>query len=344
MYAKESKRIHRRKFFCFLFLAFALLINLSDPQGKYGISSLFKVLLSKLSGKNFSEEAKSIEIILIQVRIPRILTASLFSAAIGVAGVLSQGLFRNPLGSPSLVGSTSGALLGAIFCFYLGEAFAHSLQVTLFASLGSLLSTFFILLLYNRIPSKSISKLLLMGLSFTTFSNALGSFLISLEDKDIYKSSSIYRWLLGGFHSVEWSFLKLSVIPLLFGIAYTLKFSYQLDLLSLGEETAGSLGVNMRRLKTNCLLILSLLLGVVTSFVGPLPFVGLIVPHITRSLLGPKHKTLMLYTMINSMSLVLLADYIAKNLLSHKELEISILLSLIGAPFFLYLLFQERRL
>lgn len=338
---KSSKKTKNIESLCLLFCFLSFLASFEWSSSQFGLFNFFQIIFLKLTNTKIPENLETAKTILFDIRTPRILTASLCASALGVSGVISQGLFRNALASPSLIGSTSGALLGAVLCFYLGEAFSHSLSVSAFAIFGSLMSTTLLLSIYAKFETKNITKLLLIGLSFSTLSSALCSLIISLEDANPYKSAAIYRWLLGGFHSAEWSHFYLSVLPLCLGCFYAFTLTSKLDILSLGDDVALSLGVPIKNLKIMSLLTLSVLLGIVTSLAGPLPFVGLIVPHITRSLIGPSHKKLMTFTLFNSVSLVLLSDLFAKKILPHKELEIGIILSILGAPFFLYLIMRK---
>lgn len=354
MFAEDSMKQQRKllkvnnkvfiKQLCYLFFIICLISSFEWSSSEFGLKEFFQIILYKVTNTKLSDPLVTAETILFHIRLPRLLTASLCGAALGLSGVLSQGLFRNSLASPSLIGSSSGATLGAVLCFYKGQAWLHSLSVPAFAILGSLLTTSLLLFIYTRLKTSNMTQLLLIGLSFSTLSNALCSLIISVEDQNPYKSFAIYRWLLGGFNSVEWSHFKVCLIPLTFGIFWATKISHKLDILALGEELAYSLGVDIKKLKIFCLLLISLLLGTVTSIAGSIPFIGLIAPHITRTLIGCQHKELMKFTLMNSISLILMSDLIAKKMLNHKELEIGIVLSILGAPFFIYLILRRNNL
>lgn len=346
MFARDSKKKQSKqkqlKFLCLALCLSSFILSLEFSSSSFGIYDFLIILWKKLKAEPLSSELKLAENILINIRLPRLLVASLCGASLGVAGVVSQGLFRNALASPSLIGSTSGATLGAVLCFYYGQAWYHTLSLSFFAMTGALSTSSLLLLIYTKLKNLSLAHLLLIGLTFSTLSNALCSLIISLEDSNPYKSFAIYRWLLGGFYSIEWSHFKLSVVPLVFAIAWAFKLAKKLDILCLGEEIAQSLGVEIKKLKISCLLVLSLILGFITSVAGAIPFLGLIAPHITRTLIGSHHKDLMKYTLLNSVSLILIADMIAKKAFAHKELELGIILSLIGCPFFLYLILRKK--
>lgn len=339
---QEDSRSFSKKLTC-LFLCFiSFLFSLSQSSSDIGLTEAVQILLASMRGVELTSSLETAKIILFDVRLPRVLLVTLCGGSLAVAGVLSQGLFRNPLASPSLVGASSGALLGGALCFFLGAAFDHVLSLSLFALLGSFFSTGLLLLLYTRFQVENITKLLLVGLSFSTLASAVCSLLISLEDRDPYRAAALYRWFLGGFYHSSWDLFFLGLVPLSLGSFFCFRSSGELDVLSLGDESALSLGLNLSRFKFLCLFALSLILGVVTSLGGAIPFVGLVVPHITRSLIGPHHKDLMAYSFINGMSLMLLADLVAKKALAHKELELSLVLSLLGAPFFLFLLIRKE--
>lgn len=341
-YSKKESKIKQTKAICFIIFFLSLLLSFELSSSNYGIKDYLLLLNKKISQIPLSNQLKTAETILLHIRLPRIIVASLCGSALGVAGVLSQGLFRNSLASPSLIGSTSGATLGAVLCFTFGKPWTHILSIPLAAMTGSLITTSLLLIIYKHLKSSNLTHLLLIGLTFSTLSNALCSLMISLEETDLYKSFTIYRWLLGGFHNVEWSHFWICLAPLSFGIFSAFKLCAKLDLLCLGEDIAQTLGVEIKTMKIACLLILSLLLGVISSVAGSIPFIGLMAPHITRTLIGSHHRELMKYTVLNSASLVLLADIIAKKALVHKELELGIVLSLMGSPFFLYLIIRKK--
>ena len=342
-YQNKINGNYKIKVICFFVVLLSFCLSLELSSSDFGLNDFLRIILEKFKDEQLSNELQTVWVILFDVRLPRVLLAALCGGAMGISGVLSQGLFRNPLASPSLVGSSSGALLGGVFCFYLGVSSSHFLALTFFAILGSFVTTFFLLLLYSRFQEGGVSKLLLVGLSFSTLASALSTLLISLEDRDPYKSTAIYRWFLGGFYHASWSHVLLVFFPVMLGLFFCSKVAPKLDLLSLGDDTAKSLGLDLKKIKISLLLLISLLLGLVTSVAGAVPFVGLVVPHMTRSLLGPSHKNLMIFSFINSASLVLLSDMIAKKALAHKELELSIVLSLLGAPFFIYLLLRKAK-
>ncbi len=339
---KNKKNLAKTKILIFIFFIFVFLGSLEWSSSSFSLLDGFEILLHELKGEKLSERLITAKTILFEVRLPRVLTAALSGASLGIAGVLSQGLFRNPLASPSLIGTTSGGVLGGILFLSLSGVSTHFLGLSFFSFLGSLLTTSGILFLFHKLRNPDFTKLLLVGLSFSTFTGALCQFVISLEESDYQKSLMIYRWSLGGFYHTEWTHFFLSLFPLSIGIVASFSLCSKLDVLSLGDEVAETMGVALHDLKMKTLLLLSLLVGVVTSLAGPLPFIGLMAPHITRKLIGAKHTELMKYTFFNSMSLILLADLLAKNIFHHKELELGILLSLIGAPFFLYLSLKKE--
>lgn len=339
---KNKKNLAKTKTLILIFFLFIFLGSLQWSSSSFYLLDALKIFFTHLKEEELSPQLITAKTILFEVRLPRILTAALSGASLGIAGVLSQGLFRNPLASPSLIGTTSGGVLGGVLFLSLGGVSPHFLGLSFFSFLGSLLTTAGILFLFHKLRNSDFTKLLLVGLSFSTFTGALCQFVISLEESDYHKSLMIYRWSLGGFYHTEWTHFLLSLFPISIGVFASFSLCSKLDVLSLGDEVAETMGLGLHNLKMKTLLLLSLLVGVVTSLAGPLPFIGLIAPHITRKLIGAQHKELMKYTLFNSMSLILLADLLAKNIFHHKELELGILLSLIGAPFFLYLSFKKE--
>ena len=281
--------------------------------------------------------------ILLQIRIPRIFVAALCGAALGSSGVVSQGLFRNPLASPTILGTTSGGSLAAALTFLLGVAQSHWLVTPVAALIGAFLATALVFYLSRRSDFFTIANLMLIGFALNAFLGSLTSMIVSLTMDDYQKTAALLHWLFGGFSSRSWEHFFIGIGPIAIGIFWSYSIAARLDVLSLGEEVAGSLQVNMRRLRGESIGVMSLLVGISVSIAGALPFVGLVVPHISRHLIGPHHRKLVLYSALNGMTLTLLADLIARTVRAPLEFEVGILTSLLGAPFFVYLLMQGER-
>jgi iron complex transport system permease protein len=262
--------------------------------------------------------------------------------ALGTAGVLSQGLFRNPLASPSVIGTSSGGVLAAVVAMYLGfPKLAWTIPGMGFA--GALITTLMVLYLTQRDAQGSIEKVLLAGFSLNTFVGALTSFVLALSLEESSKAPMILNWMMGSFSGKGWEHMAIALAPISIGMLLAFSLAYRLNVLALGGEIAQSLGVSWETVRTQAIIAIALLVGTSVSLVGLLPFLGLIVPHITRSLIGPEHRRLMICSLINGMNLTLLADFLARHIWQPKELQVGVLIALVGSPLFLWLLWRNQK-
>ncbi len=290
-----------------------------------------------------SEDLDMLQRILIDIRLPRVLAACLIGGALAAAGVLTQGLFRNPLASPSVIGISSGGVLGAILAFYLGLNLVSLWILPLFALIGCVLTTT-VLLRFARDPRGfPIEDLLLIGFALNGILSALTSFLLSLSLNDYDKAPAMMNWMLGTLSGKTWEHCMIAAGPLILGILFAQKLAYRFNVLSLGNDVAQTLGIDLKRLRTEAVLLVSILVGTSVSLSGMMPFIGLIVPHFTRTLVGPDHRQLLGLSVINGMTLLMLADLLARILIPPQEIQVGVLISLIGSPFFLWMLYQRRR-
>lgn len=283
------------------------------------------------------------DLILWDVRLPRALTGTLVGAALGAAGVLAQGLFRNALASPSVLGVTSGAgAAAALTVMVMGPGFAWWL-LPLMGWLGAGLSLACVMLLVRRGVLAGVEALLLAGFALNASLGSLTSLVsaLLLEEQDVYRT--LQYWLMGSLNGRSWAHVGTGVVPVLVGLGWGARLSSSLDLLSLGEDNARALGLATQRLRWAVPAALTLLVGGAVSMAGAISFVGLIVPHITRQLLGPHHRRLFLFSSLNGATLVLLADTLSRTLISPRELPTGVMLMALGAPFFLTLLLASLR-
>ena len=326
---------HRHEIGCFGLFLLAFYLSVSIGSSGFGLGSLADLYnpSSDLTGS----------LILLKIRIPRLFVAALCGAALGSSGVISQGLFRNPLASPSILGTTSGGALAAALTFFFGIAEAHWLVTPVAGLLGSFLATAFVFYLSRKSEFFTIANLMLIGFALNAFLGSLTSLIISLSMDDYQKTAALLHWLFGGFSARSWEHFFIGIGPIAIGIVWSYWIAARLDVLSLGEEVASTLQSNIRRLRGESIVAMSLLVGVSVSIAGGLPFVGRVVPHISRYLVGPHHKKLVLYSALNGMTLTLIADLIARTVRAPLEFEVGILTSLLGAPFFVYLLMQGER-
>ncbi len=277
------------------------------------------------------------------IRLPRLLVASLCGAALSAAGVLSQGLFRNPLASPSVLGASAGGVLGAILVFYFVSPWLHWLLLPLGAFAATLLTMGFVLMLFRSLRGTDSSQLLICGFAITTLLGACTSLLLSFMLPQMERTLSLLRWMMGGFSGRGWIHFSMALGPALMGSFFAFRLVRKLDVLSFGEELASSLNITIPKLQVQTICAIALLVAASVAVAGALPFVGLMVPHVCRSLCGPMHRSLLLLSMIWGMILLLLADALAQKILFPRELEVGTLTSILGVVFFFIILLRKPR-
>ena len=303
-------------------------------------SEMFSSLRHFFAGE---QPANIYEGVFIQLRLPRVLLCAITGAILSVSGVLMQGLFRNPIVEPGLIGTSSGAAFGASVVFVLAAGWSPQLKsamgpflTPLFAFAGALFATYLVYLLAKNAKRVSIISLLLIGVAVNAMGLS-GTGFMSYIARDP-QARSIVFWNLGTFSGASWLQVIIvgSIATIMFAVAF--RYSKQLNALLLGEEEASYLGVDTEKLKTRIMILNTAMVSVATAFVGVISFVGLIVPHILRLLIGSDNKRLLPASIIAGATVLLLADLCARILLAPAEIPIGIITSLVGAPVFIILL------
>ncbi len=285
------------------------------------------------------------EVIVFDIRLPRVVAAALVGIALATAGTLFQGLLRNPLADPFLLGTSGGASLGAI----IGILIATPLDllgfgiVPIASFVGALASTGLVYRLARVGGRTPVVPLLLAGFAVSTVLNYLVSLLLIVDDRLQLNVPRIYAWLLGGVSVTEWSQLVVVGPAVLIVAVVSAGLGQSLNALSLGDETAERLGIPVERQKTLVIVAGSLLTGMAVTLGGLIGFVGLVVPHIIRLATGPNNRVLLPASALAGGSFVVLADLLARTVLTPTELPVGILAAFLGGPYFLFLLRRERR-
>lgn len=285
------------------------------------------------------------ETIIFQIRLIRVVGGALVGAALATAGVLFQGLLRNPMADPYIIGTSAGAALGATLTMMLplGLAFAGFGLVPIGAFCGALVT---VLLVYNlaRVGGKTpVVSMLLAGFVVSSMLAAVMSFLIIISDVLQLKLHSVFSFLMGSISVRDWGQIAVIAPLILGGIVSSLFFAFHLNAFALGEEGAAYLGINVEREKILILALGSLLTACAVSLSGLIGFVGLVVPHAVRLALGPDHRLLLPASALAGAAFLVIADTLARTLLAPTEIPVGIFTAFIGAPFFIYLLRRNRR-
>ena len=271
------------------------------------------------------------------IRLPRVLAAMLAGAALAASGVLIQGVLGNPLAGPNVIGVNAGAGFFTLLCACLLPSAATLLPAAAFA--GALLTSLIILLLSDRMGASRIT-VVLAGVAISSIFSA-GSDLITTLFPDTTLGMSAF--MIGGFSDVSTARLRTAALYILPALAISLLLAGDLDVLALGDEVAASLGLRVRRTRVLLLAVASVLAGAAVSFAGLLGFVGLIVPHAVRRVVGGEHRQLLPLSMLGGALFTLLCDTAARTVFAPYEVPVGILLSLVGGPFFLFLLLKGRK-
>ncbi|ROS75684.1 iron complex transport system permease protein [Curtobacterium sp. PhB130] len=279
--------------------------------------------------------------VLTGVRLPRVALAVLVGAALAAAGTLMQAVFANPLADPSVVGVSSGAALGASFGVVSGVATVGTWTTPALAFCTGLATTLAVYLLSRSGGRTEVVTLVLTGIAVNAFAGAGIALMTFLADQQAREQ--IVFWQLGSVNGALWSEVLVALPVIAIGLAGSVTLTRSLDLLALGERPARHLGVDVERLRVVAIVLVALLVGIGVAFTGIVAFVGLVVPHLMRMLIGPAHGPLLLTSTLGGGALVLVADTVARSLVPNADLPLGLLTSLVGGPFFFWLLRRTRR-
>jgi iron complex transport system permease protein len=284
-----------------------------------------------------------VETIILEIRLPRVILAGLVGAALATAGATYQGLFRNPLADPYLIGVAQGASVGAITGFLLPTTLpVLGLGIVpLFAFVGAMVSTAIVYGLSRAGKSLPVTTLILAGVALGALLGAIVSYLIISSGENIH---GIVFWLMGSFSLVQWTDVKLVLPCVIIGIGVILLYARPLNIMQLDEEQAQQLGINVERLKLVLLAAATLITAAAVSFVGIIGFIGIIVPHAVRLIWGPDHRFLLPLSVLTGAIFLILADLVARTVQAPTEIPIGVITAFCGVPFFLYLLRRRRKI
>lgn len=279
--------------------------------------------------------------VIVDIRAPRVLLAVIVGASLATAGVVMQGVFANPLAEPGLVGVSSGAAVAAVVAIVLGLTAIGFWVLPLAAMIGGLLVTAGVYLMARVDGRTEVVTLILTGIAVNAFAGALIGLLMSISDDAELRS--ITFWTLGSLSAATWSSVIL-VLPLAaIGLALAPRLARPLDLLALGENPAAHLGVDVERLRRVAIVLTALLTAAAVAVAGIIGFIGLVVPHAVRLILGPGHRLLLPASALAGAALLVLADLVARTAVAPREIPLGVLTALIGSPTFFLLLRREHR-
>ena len=316
-----------------VFIAVAIVSVLIGPA-RIGIIQGLKGLLYGWH-EGYAGLTPSEKTIIFSIRLPRVIFAGLVGASLSAAGVIFQALLRNPLADPFILGVSGGSAVGAIIGIIIGLG-SVPFGIPGLAFLGAVITVILVFLIGKNNKELHSNTLLLAGVIVNAFFSAIIMFLISIStNTDLH---NITFWLMGDLSLATWVKILFVSILLLFGFAIIYSYARPLNLIVTGEETAMQLGVSVERTKIILFLAGSLVTALAVSFSGIIGFVGLIIPHIMRMLLGPDHRLLLPASFLFGASFLVVADTIARTVIPHSELPVGVITAICGAPYFIYLL------
>jgi iron complex transport system permease protein len=336
----KSRKNVRRVLACLAAaLCCAIVAHLSWTPSGPGLMAVIDAFTSLLLGNG--GDALDRQIVL-QLRAPRALVAVFGGASLGLAGAVMQAAFRNPLASPDIVGTAAGAALGGAIAIAMGFALASVIAAPIAALLGAWLVTTLVFAFAGTGARFSIAGLLLAGVALNTLVGAVTTFVVTLTVDNYSASSSVLFWLMGGLDAQDWS---KAWITLLGFVAFGAPLAWrarELDLLTLQEESAWSLGVDVVNARRWILWLACGLTAATVANTGGITFLGLVVPHLARLLVGPSHRALLPASALLGALVLVIADVACRNL-PVANLRLGVVTSALGAPYFLYLLARHRR-
>ncbi len=317
-------------------LLVSCVVSLGFGPARVPVDVVWRILLHKLFGVGVPDWSAGQEHIVWLIRVPRMLLGALVGAGLALIGAVLQAVTRNPLADPHLLGVTSGATLGAVIVvLHVGEI-VGLLTLPIAAFIGALLSMFLVLGIANRQGRLDSDRLLLCGVAVSFVMMAIANLLLFMGDHRA--SSAVMFWMLGGLGLARWELLAVPALSVLLGLILLIGMARPLNALMAGEQTAVTLGLNARAVRLRVFVIASLMTGVLVSISGSIGFVGLMVPHIARRLIGAEHRRLLPVCVLLGSVFLVWVDVAARTLIAPEDLPIGVATAALGGLFFIGLM------
>ncbi|SHN83469.1 FecCD family ABC transporter permease [Desulfitobacterium chlororespirans] len=326
----------------FLSLVFSILVATAFGSAELSLRTVLDILKMKLFGIQDDANVQSAVYIVWNLRLPRAILAIAAGGGLAICGAAMQSITQNVLADPYILGVSSGASAAVSLCFFIGGTFAQTGLLQTFAFLGAALS---MALVYGVGMSGGVAsnntRLVLAGMAISIILNAISQFFITMSA--VNTSRSITMWMMGSLAGARWDNVAIPLLGSVLGLLFFLGNARSYNLISLGDETAIGLGVNVVRVKLLTTLVIALVTGLIVSSCGIIGLVGFVIPHVVRLLLGTNHRRLFpLSFLIGSLFLVWM-DLLARFVMAPQELPIGILTAFCGGPFFVMLLYQQTK-
>ena len=336
-------RARKTAFLIFLLLLLLLVAVLSVGSGAVRVpaASILRLLLHGIGLHSVALPPEIQLNIILYIRLPRILAAVLVGAALAMGGVAMQGLFRNPMASPDILGVSTGASLGAVIAVTTGLVALNVFFLPLLAAAGALIASSLIYLISSYKGKTSLLFVVLAGLAISSLFNGMVSAILLFSRQ--HEVSQFIFWTMGGLEGRMWRHVLVPMPVLLAGMGALFLFTRELNLFALGEENAHSLGMHVERTKRTILAVTAIVTAMAISISGPVGFVGLLIPHLFRLLIGPDHRLLLPVSAAGGALFLLGSDLLGRILIPPFEIRVGIITALLGSPYFLYLIIRYQR-
>jgi iron complex transport system permease protein len=279
--------------------------------------------------------------IIVFLRLPRAVVAMLVGAALAVCGVVMQGLFRNPMASPEILGVSAGGSLGAVIAITTGLAAWSRFAMPIFTIVGALASAAAIYLLSSSRGTTSLLYIVIAGMAISSLFNGMTSAFLLFAKQ--YEISQYIFWTMGGLDARDWGHVLFSAPILVPGMVVLGLFARELNLFTLGEEGALALGVKVERTKRLMLAIAAVVTGICISVAGPIGFIGLLIPHLFRFIVGPDHRVLIPASALGGALFLVLCDLVGRAIIPPYEIRVGIITAILGSPYLLSLIVRSQR-
>ena len=323
-----------------LFLLAAFLISVSLGTVDVSFYNLNLIFKSALTGQNIPGLSENLNNIILDIRLPRVILAVLVGGGLSIVGAVMQSIFKNPMAEPGILGWSSGGAFFAVLVIYTGLVHSSVFLLPLFSFIGTLLTAFVIYRVATIKSETPNTLLLLTGIAVGSLFVSLISLILIMSD--VWSIREILFWLMGGIDSSGWYQVKIAAGPILLGSAAIILFGRDLNALLISEDTATTLGIDVRNTKIWLFIFSALIVGAAVSVSGVIGFVGLIIPHTLRLIIGSDNRVILPVSFITGGAFLALADLLARTLISPEEIRLGIITSFIGVPFFIYLLRKNR--
>jgi iron complex transport system permease protein len=340
---RKAHTARRKLTFPVLFLLLALVVIASIWAGAVHVSplTLVRSVLHRAGVAGVDPPSAQDLTIVLHIRLPRIVTAFLVGAALSMCGAAMQGLFRNPMASPDILGITAGGSLGAVIAIGTGLYSAGVFVLPVFAMIGAVISSLLIYLISNSGGRTSLLFVVLAGLAISSLFNGLVSAILLFSKQ--YEVSQFIFWTMGSFDGRMWKHIVVPLPILIPGMVFLLFFARELNMFSLGEENAHSVGMRVEWVKRLVLGVSAIVTGTAIAIGGPVGFVGLLIPHLFRFLIGPDHRVLLPASALGGAAFLILADLIGRVIIPPYEIRVGIVTAVVGSPYFLFLIIRYQR-